>query len=209
VVFAGMMAGLAGWVKNEGQLFALALAAVRFLVVVPRDGFRPYLRELAAFALGLLPFAALLAYHRFALAPPSYLFLGGDGQLWARLADPERWKAVGGSFLIQLLPLGKLHMSGIGYILVTLPVYALLLGRARSPVRRAALTPALVVLLVLAGYAFVYLTTPVDYRWHLASSLHRLLLHVWPATLFAFFLAVASPEERMGVPNADSNGGPP
>lgn len=210
VVLAGMMAGLAGWVKNEGLMFVIVLAAVRFVVVVLRDGFRAYARELAAFALGLLPFLALLLYYRFALAPPSYLFLGQDGQAWGRITDPERWKPVFGSFLVQLLPLGRHSMSGLGYVLPMLPVYALLLGRARSPARRAALAPVLVVPLVLAGYTLVYLVTPVDLGWHLASSLHRLMLHVWPVALFAFFVAVANPEERIsageppaGEPNGD------
>lgn len=197
VVLAGTAAGLAGWVKNEGLLFVAALAAVRLLVVAPRDGFRAYLRELAAFALGLLPFAALLAYYRLAHAAPSHLFLGQEGQLWPRLTDPARWGAILWALQLQLVPAHKMHLSGVGYALVLLPVYRLLLGRSASPARRAALPPLLVALAVLAGYLLVYAVTPIDLGWQLLTSLHRLLLHVWPAALFAFFLAVASPEERL------------
>jgi hypothetical protein len=51
--------------------------------------------------------------------------------------------------------------------------------------------------LTLAGYAFVYLTTPQDLAWHLRTSLHRLLLQLWPSALFVFFLLVKTPEQAL------------
>ena len=48
----------------------------------------------------------------------------------------------------------------------------------------------MVLLLMLVGYAFVYLTTPQGLAWHLDASVHRLLMQLWPTGLLAFFLAV-------------------
>jgi hypothetical protein len=43
----------------------------------------------------------------------------------------------------------------------------------------------------------VYLLTPLELAGHLYSSLHRLLMHLWPLALFTFFLGVATPEEAL------------
>src|ERR1700754_2832572 len=45
--------------------------------------------------------------------------------------------------------------------------------------------------IVLAGYYAVYLTTPMDLRWHLDSSLERLLMHLWPSFLLLLGVALA------------------
>jgi hypothetical protein len=40
-----------------------------------------------------------------------------------------------------------------------------------------------ILVIVCAGYYLVYLTTPVDLKWHLESSLDRLFLQLWPSVL--------------------------
>ncbi|MEK6534682.1 MAG: hypothetical protein AABZ40_03350, partial [Thermodesulfobacteriota bacterium] len=51
-----------------------------------------------------------------------------------------------------------------------------------------------VLLLILAGYFFVYVTTPLDLGYHLATSLNRLFLQLWPSVIFLFFMAAGAPE---------------
>ena len=46
---------------------------------------------------------------------------------------------------------------------------------------------------MLAGYFFVYLTTPHDLAWHVNTSMDRLLIHLWPSTLLAVFLYLGDP----------------
>ena len=46
---------------------------------------------------------------------------------------------------------------------------------------------------MLAGYIFVYLTTPYDLAWHVNGSIDRLLIHLWPSTLLAAFLYLGDP----------------
>ena len=40
---------------------------------------------------------------------------------------------------------------------------------------------------MLAGYALVFIVTPRDLAWHLATAGDRLLIQIWPAFLIALF----------------------
>ena len=61
--------------------------------------------------------------------------------------------------------------------------------------RRRGVLPGLVGILgaMLAGYFFVYLTTPHDLAWHVSTSMDRLLIHLWPSMLLAVFLYMGEP----------------
>ncbi len=199
VVLAGMMAGLAGWTKNEGLLFLVVLFFTRLTVVAPRRGLRAAARESAAFLAGLLPFACLLGYYKVALVPETnYLLEGQGGQTTLdRLTDWSRYRLVVAALVLQLIPGFQAHWSTIGYIVLLAPIYRLLLGRAPADAWQAAVTARRVVLLMLLGYVSIYLTTPLGLQEHLKSSLHRVLMHLWPLALFWFALAIASPEEAL------------
>ncbi len=41
---------------------------------------------------------------------------------------------------------------------------------------------------MLIGYFFVYVLTPLDLAYHLATSLNRLFLQLWPGVIFLFFM---------------------
>jgi len=98
-VLAGVVAGMAAWTKNEGQLFVIATLLAR-LVVAWAGGraSRPAPRALVAFAAGLLPFAAALAYFKLGVAPTNDLVAGQEGgATLPRLLDGERlWEVVSG-----------------------------------------------------------------------------------------------------------------
>lgn len=207
VVLAGMMAGLAGWAKNEGLLFIAVLFAVRLLVVPFRDGLRVSFRETGAFLVGLLPFVCLLLYYRVDLVPAANYLLAaqGDQTTLDRLRDGSRYITILLMLLLQLLPLdSRTHWTTIGWILLLAIPYRLLLGGNPARVRRTSLTPLLVVFLMMLGYIFVYLTTPLELKGHLRSSMHRVMMHVWPIALLWFFLTTATPEEALArEPTAD------
>ena len=60
-------------------------------------------------------------------------------------------------------------------------------------------TNLIVLLIMLSGYFFVYIITPIaPLTEHLETSLKRLYLHLLPAAIFTFFLIVSSPEELLG-----------
>ena len=80
---------------------------------------------------------------------------------------------------------------------VVLSLCFLLLGVAKNRARGTAGLPTVgaVLPLMLAGYFLVYVTTPCDLQWHLATSAGRLLLHLWPLCIMVLFLCLATPEE--------------
>jgi hypothetical protein len=189
LLLAGTLTGLAAWTKNEGSLFLAATALARLLAIV-RHRDRALPRELAAFSLGLLPVVVVLIYFKLRLAPVNDLVAG---QGWRatrdRLMDGQRYALIAGYFLLGLIAIGP------GTVVV-LAGYHRLLGRSPHEADRRRQPHALTVLvLMLAGYAAVYLTTPNPLGWHLHDSVHRLFMQLWPTALLAFFLGTATPEE--------------
>src|SRR5882724_5366189 len=74
--------------------------------------------------------------------------------------------------------------------------YLLVLGTRRDITVREEVAPLLMVLaMMLAGYYWVYILTPVDLNWHLQTSLSRLLAQLWPSAVFAYFLTTRTIEE--------------
>jgi hypothetical protein len=59
-------------------------------------------------------------------------------------------------------------------------------------------TIVLILVILAAGYYFVYLTTPVDLKWHLESSLDRVLLQLWPSILLTLGLISRPAESHSG-----------
>ena len=55
---------------------------------------------------------------------------------------------------------------------------------------------------MLAGYFFVYVTTPNDLKWQLATSASRLLMHLWPAAILAVFLSLSDPVQLLAERSA-------
>ncbi|HKI38186.1 MAG TPA: glycosyltransferase family 39 protein [Gemmataceae bacterium] len=192
-VLAGVVAGMAAWTKNEGQLFVIATLLAR-LVVAWAGGraSRPAPRALVAFAAGLLPFAAALAYFKLGVAPTNDLVAGQEGgATLPRLLDGERlWEVVSG--MVEAL------VTVVGGAVLVLALYAALLGRARGDGGRG-LHTLTVLAILLAGYALVYLTTPLPLSLHIFLSADRLWLQLWPCALLLFFLNVAAPEERLAA----------
>jgi hypothetical protein len=188
-LLAGLLTGMAAWTKNEGLLFLVATLAARG--VAARGPWRVRAEELLAFAAGLTPFLACVAYFKWRLAPASDLLEEQSlPALWGKLTTLKRYGVVAVETLGGMLRLAY----GAGALL---PLYALLLGSA--PVPRGGRHVAVVLGLMLLGYALVYLTTPHDLTWHVSSSADRLLLQLWPTALLLFFLRFAAPEERLSA----------
>jgi hypothetical protein len=49
-------------------------------------------------------------------------------------------------------------------------------------------TAAGILLVVLSGYFWIYVITPIELNLHLGSSLDRLLMHLWPSAIFVIAL---------------------
>ena len=191
LVLSGLLAGLAAWTKNEGALFLVVLPAARCAATWRRRGARQVVRELGYWTAGALPVLALVALEKLCLAGSNDLV---DGQNWqatvTRLLDPYRYW-----YVAQALALNALRIARP--FAVVLSLCFLLLGVAKNRARGTAGLPTAgaVLPLMLAGYFLVYVTTPCDLHWHLATSAGRLLLHLWPLCIMVLFLCLATPEE--------------
>lgn len=178
-------------IKNEGAVLAILVGVVAVGTVLLRDRRMPW-GLLAAFAVSMLP---LLAW-KLAVAGAD---LGNDlaqsdlkGQLLARL--PELAPSV--------LILKAMLRSAVWVPLVLLLV---LWARTwRVSAARAGLAVAAAYFAVLFA---VYLSTPHDLAWHLATSAKRVALPVQLLLMYAVLVLLdqwrqAGPRQKAGEPNA-------
>ena len=73
-----------------------------------------------------------------------------------------------------------------------LTAYRLLVGPTLPRTWRG-LHIAVVLPLMLTGYFFIYVTTPLPLQMHIYYSLERLYVQLWPTALVLFFLRMAAP----------------
>ena len=182
LLLAGCFASMAAWTKNEGLLFipivltASAIVYRRFISSKP-----------AAMALlGALPVLLLLLWFKINLAPLNDLVAGQDAvRTSARLTNPERFLTVAKFFTVYLVTFGS-------WIVSPVPLFAIYWFLSRSRMDNlSAIRAALVVIMMIIGYAAVFILTPTDLVLHLQTAARRLLLQLWPLAIFAV-LAVLS-----------------
>lgn len=193
-------AGFCAWTKNEGLLFLLLVLGVRLSTSIVRQGWRSFAQEAKAIIFALLPVLALLAYFKLAVAPvnswispvnnpagnPIQYFLE-PGTKVQKLTDISRHWMIARAMASGIFRLG----GGIVGITPLLLLYILCTKGKRSRIMSVR-TPILVLALMLAGYFFVYLVTPLNLAFHLRTSLSRLLLRLWPSAVFVFFMATST-----------------
>src|SRR5439155_659278 len=98
----------------------------------------------------------------------------------ARLSDGARYWQVAKTFVLFT------YMIGPGAPLLLAGYGALLGWRPGDTADSGAFFPALLLTLILIGYFFVYIITPRNVAEHMATSLDRLLLQLWPLCLLVF-----------------------
>ncbi len=178
-------------IKNEGAVLAILVGLVAVPTVLLRDRRIPW-ALLAAFALSMVPLVAW----KLAVAGAD---LGNDlaqsdlkGQLLARLPD-----------LTQSVLILKALLRSAAWV----PLVLLLVLWARMW-RASAARAALAVALAYFGVLFaVYLSTPHDLVWHLATSAKRVALPVQLLLMYGVLVLLdqwkqAAPRQRAGERNA-------
>ncbi len=194
LVLAGLTTGLAAWTKNEGILF-LAAFVLSAVVTAGRPGDARRLgSEGRAFAFGLLPLLVVVGLFKLRLAPPNDLMSAlGSGEILHRVTDPARYALVARSFVSGIMGFGANGLVSGVWLLVA---YGLCVGvRPGQAGTRWFRLAAAALVLMLVGHAAVFVATAEDVARLLNSSLERLLLQMWPATLFACFMVLATPGE--------------
>ena len=168
-LWAGVLAGLAAWTKDEGVFFcAVLLAAV---AVFRREEF---LRVLA----GAAPGAAVAGAFKLFLAPQVTGHFGGG--LLRRLLDGQRYSALASSLFRDFGGMG----TGWYHPALPLAAYSAGAGVTRGRGRDAWFATA-VAGATLGGYCGVMIATPADIHWQIDTALRRLLVQWWPLAVLA------------------------
>ena len=90
-----------------------------------------------------------------------------------------------------------MHLNPGAVNIILLAVYLLFAGiRIDRGDRPGLLQTGAILLLMLVGYFFVYVMTPLDLTYHLITSLNRLFLQLWPSVILLVFMIAGTPEER-------------
>ncbi len=181
---------LAAWTKNEGLLL-FPLVAVCVLVSSPVPRRRALVSLLAGAALP----AVTLAAFKLRYAPGNYLFeLQSTRTIVDKILDIDRVVEIGGQVATRALEWGQIPGGALTVLAITI---ALTIGFDRRALERAAVAGFLVTVMLL-GYVLVYVITPHDVRWHIATSFDRLFSQLWPAITWTTFQLSASPRPNVG-----------
>ena len=194
LLLAGLFAGLAAWTKNEGSLFVLALAcglALRWLFCREKRNLAKAGWVFAA----ALPILIVIQLYNTKAGVPSDLFIGG--KLKSNLLDANRYVQVFTSFVQEWRRFR--NWSVLPYLLLLWPLAT---RAVLAPGARSGLTTAVATIVFLnLGYFAVYIITPHDLTIHLATSLERLYVHLWPSILFLVLYAfVEAPRQTVKTP---------
>jgi hypothetical protein len=182
-VLSGFMAGLAGWVKNEGLLVIAISLLMLFFFCIKQKSIHSFFQFIA----GVFFPALVIAYFKVALAPPGDLFVGSLSENFSKVVDPARY-----SLILQFIFHEILYYGGWPFSLVlSLLVYGFVFGFHLPKDFRKAFGVVLAIIgMQLIGYIGIYLITPYDLQWHLTTSLGRTILQVFPSLLFLFFASI-------------------
>jgi hypothetical protein len=196
LVLVGLTLGLSAWTKNEGMLLLPVVIVGYGLAIVRAHGWHTALNDARAVAIGLAPVLAMILWFKIALAPPNDLMADqGFRRTAERLLEGSRYlQVLGGAVhaFLEITATGILGLLLLGYFLCA--------GRAPAgPWRLGARTAAIVLVLMLAGYATVLLTAPAPLLATNIRSMNRLLLQLWPSMLFAYFLTLRTVEEAGAI----------
>ena len=177
LILAGFLAGCAGWTKNEGILFIIAVAMALLLPVFRHR--RETASRLKAFASGAALPVFVITVFKMTNNVQNYVVAYNQGKL-TKMFDISRH--------IMILSYAAKYLFSFGDWAISpfLPLIAfiLLTGVHRSIVANNGWRTNVMILVILcAGYYLVYLTTPIELKVHLETSMDRLFMQVWPSFL--------------------------
>jgi hypothetical protein len=206
LILAGIAAGLCAWTKNEGLLFFAIAAGCLLVTAIFTCGRRPALRRIVPFLAGALPILLMVLYFKLRLAPSGYLAAGFTlSSLSMKLFDVSRYAEITSAFFITGISFTQglidarvgMQLNPGAVNILLLIGYLFLVGvRIDRQDRIGIIQSAAILSLMAAGYFFIYVLTPLDLGYHLATSLNRLFLQLWPGVIFLLFMAAGTLQEE-------------
>jgi hypothetical protein len=188
LLLAGVFASLAAWTKVEGLLLVAALPAAVALTGGGPRGRR--LRRALWVVAGAAPAVALLAHMNAAFPRVSSEYVQPLPVMLERALSTQRHAEILVSTFHFLTTRSQSSLA--------LVALAAMVAGWRRASRGCHGSTVVVVVLLLVGVGFyvVYLTTPYDLTWQLATSLDRLFIQYWPALVFGTFSGAFAPVGR-------------
>ena len=186
LIAAGLAAGFAGWIKNEGLPFTIAALAVAAWKFRPRA--LPWV--LLGAAPGVLATAVLklfVAQGREAILPQTM------GEAVTKIAGAGRWWQAALGFGKAIYDAGNLWTHPV----LLAAVLAFALRFIPTAERKARLWLWIPLAVTAAAEYGLYLVTTADLNWHISTSVSRLVAQLWPSLIWLFFLTLRTPEEYM------------
>ncbi len=177
LALSGAFAGFAAWTKNEGWPFVAFVCAIAL--------WRGGRRALAWIAAGAaFPLVLTLAFKLFLVEGREGMFPATAAAALKMIVTGGRWGEIIGSFVGSFWTLG--FPWAHPFLLMAILAWAF--GFARK--QWWLLLPPLGLLAADFG---IYLITANDLTWHLNTSNNRVVMQVWPAILFSFFIMLRPP----------------
>lgn len=169
-LLASLMLAMGAWAKNEGLTFALIGLILIALCAFTgkRKDIRTVALSIAVLLLFILPWSVFKSAHGLG---SEYVENMGPGVFFSNL--PRLSEIIPYTARYMFLKPGVVSLVWWAYMAATLLCIRTILSS------RTYLLHALI-LGQLCAYIFVYIITPVDLKWHLGTSLDRLVLHLIP-----------------------------
>jgi hypothetical protein len=183
LIAAGLAAGLACWIKNEGIPFtvaALAVAGWRF-----RKRGWPWLAAGAVPGVLALGALKLIAQGREGILPQTV------GEAVEKIAGAGRWWQAGLGFGKAIFDAGTPWTHPV----LLMALLAIVLGLVPPADRRARRWLWIPVAVTAAAEYGLYLVTTANLDWHISTSVSRLVAQLWPSLIWLVFVILRPPEE--------------
>ncbi|MBI9051810.1 MAG: hypothetical protein JEZ00_20495 [Anaerolineaceae bacterium] len=184
----GLMAGFAAWTKNEGLLYFLVLS-IGFVFISLARFKRKGIRQLAAWLAGIcLPLFAVLVFKFGHETTSEYLSVSPIDFI----LDFDRYGLIVKEMVLQLLKWGGWAQPWLLFYII----YAVLMRRLVNDTNKWQLRFVFgFIVVILAGFFFIYLITPYPLMWQLTYSLDRLLFQLFPVFILGIMLYTKSIHE--------------
>jgi hypothetical protein len=126
-------------------------------------------------------------------APANDLVAAWGPATLENLLDANRYTSVAGEFLWQSVSLDP----KISTPFAMLPLLFLFFGFRKNGLKRPGVIVGLLVLAIMfAGYAIIFITTPHRLEWHLYTANARLFLQLWPGAVFIVVLLLSDSAQQ-------------
>jgi hypothetical protein len=187
----GLTASCAAWTKNEGLLFFVFVLLIYHLWPLRKKDRSVPLKEFFGFGIGVVFIFGTLIYFKLAFGTTNELINTANlSKVGDYLLDRDRILTVSAEIISRIFIFNN-------NVILLLAAYLALSGFDRSAGAKKRFFPhSLLLLLMLGGYFLSFMISPYNLRWHMGSSLRRLIVQLWPALVFLVFNYARGPEKK-------------